>query len=266
MELVTGYSSQDFLAAFRRFTSTRGPCSKLFSDQGTTFVGADKDLRQLYVKSLAYMQELTGSLVNEGTSWTFNPPGAPHFGGIWEAAVKSVKHHLRRVVGCHKLTFEEFYTLLKQVESCLNSRPLIPLTDDPSDNQFLSPSIILTQSNSYITPEPNYLNTKIPPLQRYMQIQQMLQDWWRQWSLEYLQTLQERHKWKQAKKDIGIDDIVLISDEAMPPAKWPLARVIKCYKGKDGLIRVVDLKTSTSVLKRPIHKLILLEKLNNEEV
>ena len=66
------------------------------------------------------MQELENLLVDEGTSWVFNPPGSPHFGGLWEAAVKSVKHHLRRVLGNHKLTFEELYTLIKQIEACLN--------------------------------------------------------------------------------------------------------------------------------------------------
>ena len=77
---------------------------------------------------------------------------------------------------CHKLSFEEYYTLLKQIESCLNSRPLVPLSDDPSDNLFLSPSLLLTQAESYILPEPSYLKDKIPPLQRYKQVQQV-QDW-----------------------------------------------------------------------------------------
>ena len=139
------------------------------------------------------MQKLVGSLANEGTSSAFNSPGPPHFGGIWGTAVKSVKHHIRRVVGSHKLTFEEFYILFKQIESCLNSRPLVPLSDDLLDNLFLSPSLLLTQAESYILPEPDYTNEKIPPLQRYKQVQQILQDWWRLWSRAYLQTLQPRH-------------------------------------------------------------------------
>ena len=57
---------------------------------------------------------------------------------------KILINHIRSIVGNRKLTFEEFYTLLKQIEACLNSRPLIPLTDDPSNNVFLSPSLLLT--------------------------------------------------------------------------------------------------------------------------
>ncbi|XP_044760854.1 uncharacterized protein LOC123318300 [Coccinella septempunctata] len=97
----------------------RGSCSDLYSDQDTTFVGADRELRDLYKRSSPFVNDLTNKLVNEGTKWHFNPPAAPHFGGIWEAAVKSTKHHLRRVIGAHKLTFEEFYTLLTQYQNPL---------------------------------------------------------------------------------------------------------------------------------------------------
>ena len=62
LELITGYASDDFIAAFRRFTSTRGPCTGLFSDQGTTFIGADKALKELYVASTSYMQKLQAKL------------------------------------------------------------------------------------------------------------------------------------------------------------------------------------------------------------
>ena len=266
LELITGYSSDDFIAAFRRFTSTRGPCTGLFSDQGTTFIGADKALKELYMASSSHMQELQAQLTCEGTTWSFNPPGAPHFGGLWEAAVKSVKYHLRRVLGDHTLTFEEFYTLLKQIEACLNSRPLLPLSDIPTDGQFLSPSFLLTQSNSFIVPEPSYLGTNIPPMERYKQIQKLLQEWWESWSREYLQSLQERQKWRQNKRNLLIDDIVLVSNETLPPSKWPLGRVIKIYQGSDELTRAVEIKTASSILKRPVHKLVLLQKSDSANI
>ena len=90
----------------------------------------------------------------------------------------------------------------------------------------------------------------------------MLQDSWR--SQEYLQTLQQ-HKWQTESKNIDVGNVVVIVDETMLPSKWPLARVIKIYRDPDGLVRVVDLKTRSSELKRPIHKLIPLNVLNNEE-
>ena len=57
-----------------------------------------------------------------------HPERAPHFGGLWEAAVKSMKFHLKRVIANTKFTFEEFTTILTQV--CLNSRPLTPMSCD----------------------------------------------------------------------------------------------------------------------------------------
>ena len=92
----------------------------------------------------------------------------------------------------------------------------------------------------------------------------MIQDWWKQWSRE-LQSLQSRQKWDCKKENVSVGDVVLISDETMPPAKQPLAKVVKDYHGPDGLVRVVDLKTGSTQLKRPIHKLVKLNILNNEE-
>ncbi|XP_044755073.1 uncharacterized protein LOC123314027 [Coccinella septempunctata] len=258
LELVSGYSSADFIAAFRRFTSRRGHCTDLYSDQGTTFIGADKELKELYKKSSSFIKDITKKLSDESTQWHFNPPAAPHFGGIWEAAVKSTKHHLRRVVGSHTLTFEEFYTLLTQLEACLNSRPLLPLYEDLSDIQSLTPAHFLIQSASYIVPEPSLSDERIPPMQRWKQIQQMLQDWWRQWSQEYLQTLQTRYKWQTEQSVIQAGDLVLLTNENCPPAKWPLAKVIDTYPGSDKLVRVVKIRTATTELIRPITKLVLL--------
>ena len=145
----------------------------------------------------------------------------------------------------------------------MNSRPLLPLSDNPADRQFLTPSFILTQSNSFIVPEPSYLNSKIPQMDRYKQIQKMLQEWWESWSREYLQSLQERHKWRKAQRDLFVVDIVLVSNETLPPSKWPLDRVIKIYDGSDELTRTVEIKTAGSILKRPVHKPVLLEKSDN---
>ena len=147
------------------------------------------------------------------------------------------------------------------MEACLNSRPLIPLKVDPSDNKFLTPASLLSQSNNNVLPENIYLDLS----DRYKLIQQKLQDWWWSWSTECLQTLQERHKWHLEKKNLEINDVVLISDETMPPSYWPLAKVIGVSKGTDGLVRVVTFKTGSTTLKRPIHKLILLDVLDEEK-
>lgn len=127
LELVSDLSTESFIAAFRRFVGRRGKCKILMSDNGTNFVGAQRELKSL--AEMLQSQHLSNKFLADGTEWKLIPPSAPHFGGIWEAGVKSVKHHLRRVIGTSKLTVEELATLLVQIEACVNSRPLTPLTD-----------------------------------------------------------------------------------------------------------------------------------------
>ena len=128
--------------------------------------------------SSAFSSRVVRSLTQEGTSWIFNPPSAPHFGGIWEAAVKSAKHHLRRIIGDQVLTFSELTTLMCRMEACLNSRPLTALTDDPSDLDFQSPSHFLIQRYSFIVPEEDVINDNVLEGKRWLLISQLAQHFW----------------------------------------------------------------------------------------
>ncbi|XP_074099028.1 uncharacterized protein LOC141527441 [Cotesia typhae] len=104
--------------------------------------GADNELKRLFSKATSESKELQRLLTNDGTNWKFNPPGAPHMGGKWEAAVKSVKRHIQSSISETKFTFEDFSTLLAQVEAVLNSRPLSALSDDPEDLSALTPDCL----------------------------------------------------------------------------------------------------------------------------
>ncbi|XP_072933674.1 uncharacterized protein [Epargyreus clarus] len=145
LELVSDLTTSAFLAALHRMVARRGVPDHIYSDQGKNFIGADNALRQQleYIKN-TYNEELMTELTSMGIEWHFNSPSWPSAGGLWEAAVKSLKHHLKRVLGDQKLTFEEFTTLLSRIEGCLNSRPLCPLTEDPDDLNFLTPSHFLS--------------------------------------------------------------------------------------------------------------------------
>ncbi|XP_037928818.1 uncharacterized protein LOC119665064, partial [Teleopsis dalmanni] len=139
LEAVSDLSTDAFLAALRRFFGRRGKSSHLYSDNGTNFVGAAKKIDDEYEKAIRKLSSLAGTMAAEKITWHFIPPGGPHFGGIWEAAVKSMKHHLRRVIGEVKLTYEEMSTLLIQVEAVLNSRPLCEVRDDTENTDVLTP-------------------------------------------------------------------------------------------------------------------------------
>ncbi|KMQ88133.1 hypothetical protein RF55_12431 [Lasius niger] len=133
-------------------------------------------------------------MANNRTQWPFNPPAASHFGGLWEAVVKSAKHHLRRVIGNATLTFEEMTTLLTQIEACLNSRPLSPLTDDPEDLTALTPGHLLIGTALTAVPEPFLQDVSANRLSRWQLLQQMQDQFWSCWKLEYLQSLISRPK------------------------------------------------------------------------
>lgn len=178
LEAVSDYTTEAFLAAFRRFTSRRGLCQEVSSDCGTNFVGANKELQALFRASTPDGRRIARAAASDGIRWKFNPPAAPHFGGLWEAAVKSTKHHLRRVIGEATLTFEEMTTLLTQVEACLNSRPLQALTDDPDDITALTPGHFLIGSPLLAIPEPSLSDRADNALSRWKLLQKMRDHYW----------------------------------------------------------------------------------------
>lgn len=258
LEVVSDYSAEGFIAAYKRFSARRGVSHTLYSDNGTNFVGADRQLRELFSEASAESGKIARYITDNHTTWKFNPPAAPHFGGLWEAAVRSVKHHLRRVVGDTTLTFEEISTLLAQVEACLNTRPIQSLRDDPSDLVALTPGHFLLGSPIYTIPEPSLLDARLTPRERWKLVTQMFQTFWKRWSTEYLHELQTRPKWQKLNTPVKIGELVLILQEKISPTKWPLARVVQVHPGSDGQIRSVTLKTATGLLQRPIVKIVSL--------
>ena len=89
-------------------------------------------------------------------------------------------------------------------------------------------------------------------------ISQLAQHFWQRWSTEYLTALQSRQKWRQQQDPLALGALVLIKSELTPPAKWPLAHVIAIHPGRDGITRVVDLRTATTTLRRLIAKVVQL--------
>ncbi|GFT55034.1 integrase catalytic domain-containing protein [Trichonephila clavipes] len=183
LELVTDLSVDAFIAALKRFISRRGKCSDIYSDCGSNFVGARRKLMEFekLAKSDNYNQNVSKFLTDNGIKWHQNVPGAPHMGGLWEAGIKSTKYHLKRVVGETKFTYEEFETFLTQIESCLNSRPLTPISNDPNDLSALTPDHFIIGRPLTSIPEPNYIDSNNSYLTRWQQIQKLVQQFWKRW-------------------------------------------------------------------------------------
>ncbi|XP_011883920.1 PREDICTED: uncharacterized protein LOC105571060 [Vollenhovia emeryi] len=257
LELVGSYASDAFLDAFTRFCARRGMPESVYSDNETTFAGAEKELALAYRAALRN-NDFLNKTATDHVKWHFIPPAAPHFGGLWEAGVKSVKYHLRRVLQDHTLTYEEFLTLLCRIEACLNSRPIAPLRDDSETLEVLTPGHFLIGSNLTLSPEPSLLQLNENRISRWQRVRQLTEKFWKLWNCDYLNTLQQRSKWKTIQSPVKEGQIVLIRQPNLPPCKWEMGRITQCHAGSDGLTRVVTVKTATTEYKRPIVKICLL--------
>ncbi|GFU95142.1 DUF5641 domain-containing protein [Trichonephila clavipes] len=152
----------------------------------------------------------------EGIEWSFIPPRSPNWGGLWEANVKSLKYHFKRVAGNSKFSYEELLTLITQIEAILNSRPLTPLSSDIDDLEVLTPAHFLIGRPITTIVEPSLLQCESNSLNVWQRITKSVQTIWKSWSLSYLNSLQQRKKWIVNKENLKLGDMVLIREENRP--------------------------------------------------
>ncbi|XP_011690980.1 PREDICTED: uncharacterized protein LOC105451945 [Wasmannia auropunctata] len=266
LEAVSDLSTEAFLAALRRFIGRRGCPQKIYSDNATNFKGAQREIGEMYSFLQRQIKEsLQNKLAVEGIQWIFIPPYSPHWGGLWEAGVRSCKNLLRTVMGNSLFTFEELGTALIQVEACLNSRPLYALSSDPSDLEPLTPGHFLTEGPLTALPDTNVQEINIHRLNRWQLVQRVFQNFWKRWAAEYVSSLQGRSKWQKPQRNLQVGDLVLLQEAHSPPYQWKLGRVLELHYGQDKLVRAVSVKTANSVTKRAITKVCKLSVTDTEK-
>ena len=267
LELVSDLTKEAFIAALKRFIARRGKPSDIYCDNGRNFVGAKSHFETFrkFLQSDDFKSGVNQFLVSELITWHMIPAYTPHMGGLWEAGIKSVKTHLNKVLTEQRLTFEEFYTLLTEIEACLNSRPLTEISNDPSDLSPLTPGHFLIGRAITSLVEADLTEVKLGLVDRWKLLSKMTQLFWKRWSSEFLTRLQHRGKWFLEQKNLEIGELLLIKNESLSPRKWPLGRVVEVHRGNDGLVRVVTLRTLGGLIKRSIHNLCYLP-LNLEKV
>ncbi|XP_017891298.1 uncharacterized protein LOC108631692 [Ceratina calcarata] len=202
--------------------------------------------------------ELVNKCSELGVKWRFNPPSAPHFGGMQEAGVKSMKYHLKRVIGEFTPTSEEMQTLLCKIEASLNSRPIAPLSDNADDYSVLTPGHFITGGPLNALPRESVEAEKITRLSRWKVLQKFHEQLWRIWSREYLLHLQQRYKWQTTQAQLQQGDLVLVQNPILPPNQWDMGRVTKVHPGDDNKVRVVEVKTAKGTYTRPITRMCKL--------
>ncbi|XP_065076956.1 uncharacterized protein LOC135700391 [Ochlerotatus camptorhynchus] len=245
IELVGDLSTGSFLAALRRFIARRGKPKLIECDNAQNFRGASREVAELakQLKDQQLQNAVTRSCGEDGIEFKFIPPRSPNFGGLWEAAIKSFKTHLKSTLGNSILTVEQLTTLLAQIESCMNSRPLTQLSTDPEDLDVLTPGHFLIHRPLTAIAEPSLGDLPPNRLDRWQEVQEFLRRLWKRWATEYLSGLQPRTKWTREKDNIAIGTLVLVKDDGLPPLKWRYGRVVHIFRGDDGNIRVVIVKT-----------------------
>ncbi|XP_065091295.1 uncharacterized protein LOC135712267 [Ochlerotatus camptorhynchus] len=266
VEVVMDLTAEAFLAALRRFVARRGRPDQIYCDNATNFVGARRQLSELdrMFQQQQFQQQLSAEAARDSITFKFIPAKSPNFGGLWEAAVKSLKGHMRKVIGNRMLKQDEMLTVVTQIEACLNSRPLTPLSNDPSDLEVLTPGHFLIQRPLTAVPEPSLLELPEGRLSRWQQVQRYSQVIWKHWSTDYLSNLQSRNKWTRHRNNLDVGAMVLLKEDNIPPLKWKLGRVTEIHPGPDGNVRVVTVNTKHGYFRRAISKICILPIRDNQ--
>lgn len=184
IECVSDMTSERFLWALARMSAIYQMPVKMFSDNAKTFIGAANQLIDIHE---TWKSAAVGEFLSEkGTIWKFIAPRAPSHGGLWEAAVKSAKYHLKRILQGYSLTFERFQTLLSKISAVLNSRPLGILNDDPKGLNYITPAHAIMGQRII---QPLSYDFGEVPLNRVQQIKlldKLQQDFWQCWRKDYI--------------------------------------------------------------------------------
>ena len=245
IEMAYELSTDSFLNAFRRFVCLRGPVDEMRCDCGTNFVGGEKELLKM------------------GTQIRFNPPKASHAGGVWERMIGSARRVLEGILLDHstRLNDEILLTMFAETSAILNSRPLTAVNDH--ELEPLTPNHLIMMK-SRVTTTPLTLTTDPADLysvKRWKRVQHLADLFWSRWKKEILQLHHSRAKWNTARKNLEVDDIVLLIDDSTHRSHWKLARVVGTKTSSDGLVRSATvMMPNRSKLDRPVQKLVFLIK------
>ena len=245
LEVVETNSTYHFLMAFKRFLNTRGMPVCMYSDNAKQFKRAQLEIQETLE---AANQELKQQADKYRFDWKYSTELAPHTAGVWESMVKGIKTPLRRVVKNALLTYTELTTVVKELEGFMNDRPLQGMSEDSME--VITPSMLVLGRK--IRPwtdkfASTNLNQTADIRARWKYRNTISQQFWRAWTKEYRLQLTQRAKWETPHPNVRVNDIVLIEKDNIKKGSWPVARVVKVVKGRDGLVRSLHLTTGSVI-------------------
>ena len=258
LELADSLEADDFILVLRCFIGRRGKPSRIYSDNGKNFVGAERELREA-LQELDRSNTVHNFLQQSSIEWHFIPPNAPHFGGVWERLVRSTKCALKAVLKEQCVKESVLRTALVEVEDVINSRPLTHNSADVNDFTALTPNHFLRHDTVGNIPPGHFDASEMDSRRRWRQSQVLADHIWKRWLSEYLPGLTVRNKWKKEERNHLVGDLVLLVDENKPRGQWSLGRVLEIHPSEDGRVRSMKIKTSQGTYVRPAAKVCLLE-------
>ena len=261
IELLEEMSSSCFINALRRFCALRGEVKMIRSDCGTNFVGSTTDLGANVIDVEA--KPVKNYLVESGINWIFNPPHSSHFGGVWERMIGVARKILdAMLVNVKHLTHEILLTLMAEVTSIMNARPLTPVSADPDFPLPLTPATLLTMKTNHAVEsfKEEDFNSKDLFKAEWRRVQHLANTFWSRWRTEYLPTLQIRRMWHEDGRNVGNGDIVLLRDNTVHRNEWPMGVIVNTNVSEDNRVRSVDVRLGKDrkVYTRPVCEVIVL--------
>jgi len=254
LELCLDLTTEEFMAALRRFCARRGLPSHVYSDNGTNFVGAHREFNHIRELLKASRDKILHFSQENEVEWSFIPPRTPHMGGLWEAGVKQMKRLMLKHLQPHTLRTDELASILIEIEAILNSRPLTPLESTDPDVTTLTPGHFLIGRPLTAACSRSY-DSSIGNLKRWQLTQRLSQDLWHNWKTHYIQSIQARNKHRHTHT-LQKGDVVFLKDDSLAYRQWPLAKVLEVHEGDDGVVRVVDVLCQGKKLRRATIHLI----------
>lgn len=258
IEIAHDLSSSSFIHVFRQFGSRRGFPEELYSDNGSNFRKANKEIKSA-IDDWSKV-DVAQFCTSKRCKWFFNPPAAPHMGGAWERLVQSIKKHLYLVLQDRYPKEYVLRTLFCEIENLINSRPLTFNSIDPDDEPPITPNHLLIGMSSVNESFVQTSDRDLIMINMWRASQRLADIFWKRWVAEYLPTILKVPKWSKESKNVELGDIVIIVDSESPRNCWPKGKIEQIYPAKDGKVRVVDVKTSTGgIFRRPVSKIIKLD-------
>ena len=274
IEIVDNMTLDCFLNALRRFMARRGEVKTIHCDNGTNLRGGAAELKRHF--DTWNRQDFLGKMASRNIEWKFSPPTGSNFGGAWERDIRSIRKVLWSL--CMEkqghLTGDMMRTLMCEVESILNNRPLTPVVCQSVELSPLTPAHLL-MIKPVVAPPADSSEVTQYTSRRWLYVQQLSDLFWTRFRKEYVPTLLKRQKWLGQRDNPEVGDLVLIIDKTSPRNTWPMGMIHEVLPGMDSVVRKVVVRvamgaqrggartSAMTLLTRPVNKLIPVLRMSN---